>query len=265
MSLQTQVNLYYSPGVQGDRATNNPMVYTAGNPFSQGIVTVGNFVFSGDNPTGQAKGAGNSSSQVLGIVERVLNYYIFDVLEAGQITIPDKQPLTVVRKGDMWVKPTSALTIGQEVKASTTDGSVGTDGVSTGWFVKFYDPASGMAVISNWDNNTASPASGAETGNSGNSADAGGNIPVTGVSLDSTDALAIKVGASANTTATVAPTDATDQTITAATADSSIATASVSGGTVTVKGVKAGSTTLTVTTKDGNKTAQRTVNVSAAS
>ncbi|MGJ8524334.1 hypothetical protein LMG33818_000042 [Halomonadaceae bacterium LMG 33818] len=263
MTLQTQVNLYYAPAVVGDRATSNPMVYTAGNPFSQGTVTVGNFVFSGDNPTGQATASGSNSSQVLGIVERVLNYYMFNVLEAGQITIPDQQPLTVVRKGDMWVKPTSPMNIGDEVKASTTDGSVGTDGVSTGWIVKYYDSASGMAVISNWDNNTAAPANGASSGNSGN--DQSGSVPVTGVSLDSTAALAVKVGDTATTTAAVAPSDATDKTISAATADSSIATASVSGSTVSVKGVKAGSTTLTVTTEDGNKTVQRAVNVSAAS
>lgn len=83
-------------------------------------------------------------------------------------------------------------------------------------------------------------------------------VEVTSVTLDKTTA-SVEVGKATTLTATVAPTDATNKTITWTSSDTSIAT--VSNGTVT--GVKAG--TATITAKAGTKSATCTVTVTAVS
>ena len=102
--------------------------------------------------------------------------------------------------------------------------------------------------------------------------------PVTGVSLDKAS-LSIVEGESATLTATVAPADATNKEVAWSTSDASIVTveATASGSvssksgekesaspTITVKltAVKEGSAKITVTTKDGDKTAECVVTVS---
>ena len=81
--------------------------------------------------------------------------------------------------------------------------------------------------------------------------------PVTGVTLDQTE-LSVTVGKTAELKATVEPDNATDKTVTWSSADETVAT--VADGVVT--GVKAGeTTTITVTTKDGEKTASCLVTV----
>ncbi|MDT2639545.1 Ig-like domain-containing protein [Enterococcus dongliensis] len=69
------------------------------------------------------------------------------------------------------------------------------------------------------------------------------------------------VGANETLTATVAPTNATDKTVTYKSSDTSVATVDSTGK---VSGVKAGTADITVTTKDGSKTAKCTVTVTAA-
>lgn len=69
------------------------------------------------------------------------------------------------------------------------------------------------------------------------------------------------VGANETLTATVAPTNATDKTVTYKSSDTSVATVDSTGK---VSGVKAGTADITVTTKDGSKTAKCTVTVKAA-
>ena len=68
----------------------------------------------------------------------------------------------------------------------------------------------------------------------------------------------VKVGESVNLTAVITPSNAPAGTVTWATSDSSIAT--VSGGTV--KGVKAG--TVTITASAGGQSGSKTITVSAA-
>ncbi|MFB0973089.1 MAG: Ig-like domain-containing protein, partial [Bacteroidales bacterium] len=80
--------------------------------------------------------------------------------------------------------------------------------------------------------------------------------PVSGVSLDKTS-LTIVEGDTATLTATVSPDDASDKTISWSTSDSAIAT--VENGKVTA--VKEGSAKITVTTKDGGKTAECAITV----
>jgi hypothetical protein len=85
-------------------------------------------------------------------------------------------------------------------------------------------------------------------------------VAVTGVTLD-LSSKTLTVGGTFTLTATVAPKDATDATV--EWKSSSTATASVTNGVVTA--VAAGATTITVTTKDGGKTATCVVTVTAAS
>ena len=82
-------------------------------------------------------------------------------------------------------------------------------------------------------------------------------IAVTGVTLDKTT-LSLQEGATGNLVATVAPSTATDKTVTFASSDAAIATVDNTGK---VTAVKAGNADITVTTKDGNKTAKCTLTV----
>ena len=81
-------------------------------------------------------------------------------------------------------------------------------------------------------------------------------IFVTGVTLNKNSAT-LKIGQTETLTATVKPADATNKNVSWGTDNPSVAT--VSGGEVTA--VSAGKAVITVTTEDGNKTAQCTVTV----
>lgn len=85
-------------------------------------------------------------------------------------------------------------------------------------------------------------------------------VAVTNVTLDKTT-LSMKVGESDTLTATVAPTNATNQAVTWTSSNEAVAT--VSNGTVNTVGV--GTAIITVKTADGNKTASCTVTVTRAS
>lgn len=84
-------------------------------------------------------------------------------------------------------------------------------------------------------------------------------IAVTGVTLDKSTA-SIDVGASTKLTATVAPSNATDKGVTWTSSAPAVATVEGSGK---VTAVKAGTADITVTTKDGSKTATCVLTVTA--
>ena len=84
-------------------------------------------------------------------------------------------------------------------------------------------------------------------------------IAVTGVTLDKST-LSLEEGATGNLVATVAPSTASDKTVTFASSDETIATVDNTGK---VTAVKAGTADITVTTKDGGKTAKSTLTVTA--
>ena len=84
-------------------------------------------------------------------------------------------------------------------------------------------------------------------------------INVTGVTLDKST-LSLEEGATGNLVATVAPTTATDKTVTYSSSDEEVAKVTNAGK---VTAVKAGNADITVTTKDGNKTAKCTLTVTA--
>ena len=85
---------------------------------------------------------------------------------------------------------------------------------------------------------------------------AAATVAVTGVTLNKT-ATTLTVGATETFTATVTPSNATNKNITWASDNTDVAT--VSNGTITA--VAVGTTTITVTTEDGNKTATCAVTV----
>ena len=84
-----------------------------------------------------------------------------------------------------------------------------------------------------------------------------GSVPVKGVKLDKTN-LTLYVGSSAGLSATVSPQGAYNKAVTWKSADPKIAKVDADGK---VTGVKAGTVKVTVTTKDGKKTADCTVKV----
>ena len=84
-------------------------------------------------------------------------------------------------------------------------------------------------------------------------------INVTGVSLNKTST-SLEVGATETLSATVAPSTATDKTVTFASSDVAIATVDNTGK---VTAVKPGAADITVTTKDGSKTAKCALTVTA--
>lgn len=86
------------------------------------------------------------------------------------------------------------------------------------------------------------------------------DVPVTGVTVAPTTGT-LNVGETLTLTATVAPSDATNQNVTYSTSDDAVATVTSAG---VVSGVGAGTATITVTTEDGGFTATCEVTVSAA-
>ena len=86
-------------------------------------------------------------------------------------------------------------------------------------------------------------------------------IAVTGVSLNKTS-LSLTVGESQSLSATVSPSNASDKSVSWKSSNTSVATVDGSGN---VKAVKAGTATVTVTTKDGSKTATCKVTVKSSS
>jgi uncharacterized protein YjdB len=87
-----------------------------------------------------------------------------------------------------------------------------------------------------------------------------GNVPVTGVSL-SQAAMNMAPGAAGSLTATIEPADATNKTVTWDSSNKAVATVADDGLTATVSALTAGTSTITVTTQDGNKTATCIVEV----
>jgi uncharacterized protein YjdB/glycosidase len=86
-------------------------------------------------------------------------------------------------------------------------------------------------------------------------------VPVTGVSVTPTTAT-VNAGLTTQLTATVAPANATNQSVTWTSSNTAVATVSATG---LVTGVAAGTATITAKTADGAKTASSVITVQAAS
>ena len=160
MPLQNKVGLTVAPGVAGDKATPDQSVYTPLNPLASVAPPVGGFVFpvveDGVQDNTRATNVAGDATEVLGFVERVINYVNYNIMEDGTLIVPEGSALTVAVRGDYWAVSSTAATVGQAVLASTADGSVSTGTadathLDTGWVVKTAGEAGEPILISNWN------------------------------------------------------------------------------------------------------------------
>lgn len=160
MGLQTQVNLYRAAGVQGDKATPNQSIYFPKQMVAEGNVTVGTFVFYGSNADKRASNtkANATAADLVGFVERVINYANYGVTSEGTLIVPSKSALTIAMCGDYWATATTDATARQKVFANFTTGTISTNtagttvpgAVETPWTVIQGGKAGTPILISNW-------------------------------------------------------------------------------------------------------------------
>lgn len=160
MGLQKQVNLYRAAGVQGDKATPNQSIYFPKQMVAEGDVTVGTFVFYGTDASKQASNSktGGTAADLIGFVERVINYANYDVTSEGTLIVPNKSTLTIAMCGDYWATATTAATPRQKVFVNPTTGAISTaaagetvsGAVETPWTVIQGGEAGTPILISNW-------------------------------------------------------------------------------------------------------------------
>ena len=132
------------------------------------------------------------------------------------------------------------------VKCLATD--ISAEGCTKNWLTNAGTEATGEKVLETLVPMTPNSDDGVPTGWT---AQISGAIPVTDVTLDNTK-LVLTVGSEGQLTATVAPEDATDKTVTWSSDKTSVATVDATGN---VTAVAEGEATITVTTTDGGKTA----------
>lgn len=173
MPLQSKVGLSVAAGIAGDKATPGQSVYTPLNPLAETALPVGGFVFpvveDGITDNSRASNVAGDATEVLGFVERVINYVNYDLTEGGTLTVPAGSTLTVAVRGDYWAVSSTDATVGQAVLASTADGSISTGTpdathIDTGWVVRTAGAKGEPVIISNW-NSMAKPAAAAPAGN----------------------------------------------------------------------------------------------------
>ena len=160
MGLQKQVNLYRAAGVQGDKATLNQSIYFPKQMVAEGDVTVGTFVFYGTDVSKQASNSktGGTAADIIGFVERVINYANYDVTSEGTLIVPNKSTLTIAMCGDYWATATTAATPRQKVFVNPTTGAISAaaagetveGAVETPWTVIQGGEAGTPILISNW-------------------------------------------------------------------------------------------------------------------
>lgn len=157
MAFQTQVNIDLAIGVPGDRATANPFAYNTETPLAgPGGVTCGNFCWLQPDGTATKSAAGAVYTEPLGIVERIIDKYNYDVRSEGTLEIVEGQIVTAGMIGDYKVLSKTASTVGQAVFADETDGSISTAAVGgtvagareTVWRVTRAAGANEMIIIS---------------------------------------------------------------------------------------------------------------------
>ncbi len=88
------------------------------------------------------------------------------------------------------------------------------------------------------------------------------NVPVKSIAFEKAN-YSIYAGGSSTLKVKFSPTNASNQVLTCASSDTSVATVSAKGASCVVKGVKAGTITITATSKDGNKITTASVKVTA--
>lgn len=165
MGLQKQVDLYRVAGVQGDKATPNQSIYFPKQMVAEGNVTVGTFVFYGTDASKQASNTKTSTAaanvtaaDLIGFVERVINYANYGVTSDGTLIVPDKSTLTIAVCGDYWATATTGANPRHKVFVNPTTGAISTapagtevtNAVETPWTVIQGGKAGIPILISNW-------------------------------------------------------------------------------------------------------------------
>jgi hypothetical protein len=157
MALQTSVVTAAPVAVPGMAATPDQSIYTPLNYLADASgVVAGTFVWL-DSDGNLTNTQDSDGADPVGLVERVLNYPIYNVTADGSNTVPAAYPVTCAVKGDYYVVTATAATVGQKVFAMT-DGTIKTDdsgatvtgGIETSWVVKTAGDADGIILISNW-------------------------------------------------------------------------------------------------------------------
>ena len=162
--FQTVVNVYPARGIPGAYASVNPIVSTALGRIAGENIPVGGFCWDDTSNEGQVKKTG--TGKPLGFVVLERNYPIVS-LSAAQNYVPQGFNVPVAVEGDFYVKVPAAVTKGQKVFVNNTTGAIagGTAGgtvassVETDWFFATSAGANEIAIISNWGNTQAIPAS----------------------------------------------------------------------------------------------------------
>lgn len=154
--FQKQVNLYPGIGVPGAFASVNPVVSTALGRIAAVDIPVGGFCWDDPANEGQVKNTG--AGKPLGFVARDVVYPIYDLNEANPNTVPAGYNVNVQVQGDFYVQVAAAVTQGQKVFASTTDGSVSggaagatvSGAVETDWAFATSAAKDEIAIITNY-------------------------------------------------------------------------------------------------------------------
>lgn len=123
--LQKSVNIYQAAAVAGDRASQNPFVYTPQNYLAgEGGVTVGTFVWEAAEATDPMQVVNSGTGAPLGFVERILSNYNYDLTSEGTMLIAEGGNVTVALRGDFYVAANTAVTVGMAAFANLTTGAV---------------------------------------------------------------------------------------------------------------------------------------------
>ena len=165
--FQKAIQKYPAKGVQGDKATLNPVVYADRNYITgDDKCSVGNFVW--DDPTnpvpanyagsGVLKALSTGTGQPVGFVERNLSYFDFNLKDGGTLVLPKAANLNIACRGDFYAVAATVATKGQKVFAVLADGSLKTGAagatisgaVETSWVVTEGGAIGELITISNW-------------------------------------------------------------------------------------------------------------------
>lgn len=153
-SYQKDVQKYNKEAIAGDRANNQPAIYTPENlvtPPDLGTafapVQVGGFAWK--NANGQA--VGNGSGAPVGFAERVQNYHFYDMTEDGTLVVPNGAAVELAVKGDFFIAADATVSAGATVYADTSNGAAtltsGASTVDTGFKTWNATTSGGMAII----------------------------------------------------------------------------------------------------------------------
>ena len=158
------LNMYPAVGVPGAFASVNPVVSTPLGRIAAVDVPIGGFCWDDPNTEGAVKNSG--TGKPLGFVAREVVYPLMDLNTENPNIVPAGYNVSVQVEGDFYVQVAGAVTKGQKVFASLTDGSVsgGAAGATvegaeeTAWAFATSAAAGEIAIITNYGATPVIPA-----------------------------------------------------------------------------------------------------------